>query len=447
MEPPPAQFGSRTHAFDTQDIANTAFSLGTLRALTEPVMDCPWDEYLCKIDYVEPQALAFLTEVGLAASKPLEARLDVLAQRFCAALPRSLDVWRRGGYPRTLKDLRCDHLGSVGTKFILHHMDVSPPDEEFRLRASGRFPRLPTGELARSNDPSQVGSPSQRRIFAYAEFEFIPAVPDRGDAPVRGAMLRENGCQGYRSWQKGWLKASTLPINPHVDHSMCAEFQVMNELCDLVNKEGLADDISESQAVGGWMKMLVSTTPCLSCLCAIQQFRLLFPQVRAEVSCIQPWHSSEGGREASVTPATAEVLPWATDSPLWDSSVGAQQWQTGYFSGANSEAAEPPAPAQPLQAPPSDEAIVKSKGRSFDPKTLSIVLGGSVIFELAEDHNAVEVTQQSYERRTFSRRKGGLEVGFGETKTIQFTRPGPHYFLCEPHAVAGMRLVINVHAK
>eukprot|EP00746_Dinoflagellata_sp_MGD_P155656 gnl/MRDRNA2_/MRDRNA2_85486_c0_seq3.p1 gnl/MRDRNA2_/MRDRNA2_85486_c0~~gnl/MRDRNA2_/MRDRNA2_85486_c0_seq3.p1 ORF type:complete len:538 (+),score=86.77 gnl/MRDRNA2_/MRDRNA2_85486_c0_seq3:199-1812(+) len=438
---------NKISAFDTQDIANTAFSFATLRVLTEPLMDSLSAESLRKIDHVEPQALAFLTEVGLAASKPLESRLDVLAQRFCAALPRSLDVWRRGGYPKALKDLRCDHLGSIGTKFILHHMDVPPPDEEFRLRASGRFPRLPTGELARSNDPSQKGAPSQRRIFAYAEFEFTPAVPDRGDAPVRGAMLRENGCQGYRSWQKGWLKASTLPINPHVDHSMCAEFQVMNELSDLVHKEGLADDISESQAVGGWMKMLVSTTPCLSCLCAIQQFRLLFPQVRAEVSCIQPWHSSEGGLEASLTPATAEVLPWAADSPLWDSSAGAQQWQTGYFGGASSEAAEPPAPAQPLQAPPSDEATVKSKGRSFDPKTLSIVLGGSVRFDLAEDHNAIEVTQQAYERRVFTKKKGGLEVGFGEAKLVQFNRPGPHYFLCEPHASAGMRLVVNVHAK
>lgn len=169
-------------------------------------------------------------------SKHLEARLDVLAGRFIEALPRTLDAWRRGGYPQSLRDLRCDHLGSVGTRLILARLKVPSPDEEFCLRASGRFPRLPSGEIARSNDPSAMGSPAQRRIFAYAEYQFTPAVLERGDAPVQGAMLRENGCQGYRSWQKGWLKPSALPINPYVDHSMCAEFQVMSELCDLVHK-------------------------------------------------------------------------------------------------------------------------------------------------------------------------------------------------------------------
>jgi len=407
-------------------------------------MDSLSSESLRKIDHVEPQALAFLTEVGLAASKPLEAKLDVLAERFLSALPRTLDAWRQGGYPKSLRDLRCDHLGSVGSRLILARLDVKEPDEEFSLRAAGRFPRLPSGDIARSNDPSAAGAPSQRRIFAYAEYEFTPAVLERGDLPISGAMLRENGCQGYRSWQKGWIKASALPINPYVDHSMCAEFQVLSELCDLVHKQGLADDIQESQDVTGWMKMLVSTTPCLSCLCAVQQFCLLFPKVLTRISCIQPWHSSEGGHIGSLAPGT--VLPLAADGWGWGDSSGAARWQSSWWDNAGSESTEQAPAPQRLQEEPSSEATIRTKGRNFNPKVTSIVLGGSVNFELGEGHNAVEVTKQAYEQRGAARKPAGFEVGFGKTKTLQFVTPGPHYFVCEPHASAGMRCLVNVFA-
>lgn len=112
-------------------------------------------------------------------------------------------------------------------------------------------------------------------------------------------MLREHGFQGLRMWQKGWLKAVTLPVNPNVDRSVCAEFQVLNELCDLVHQSGLSDNVEECCHVSGWAKVLVSTTPCLSCVCAVMQYSLLFPGVRLEFGCVQPWHS-EGGADGAM---------------------------------------------------------------------------------------------------------------------------------------------------
>merc|ERR1719253_1236096 len=174
------------------------------------------------------------------------------------------------------------------------------------------FPRGPSGDFARnrSNMPQLAdNTPQQRRIFCYAEYAFQrPALEVGGGTSVgdlvEGRMLREHGFQGLRMWQKGWLKAVTLPVNPNVDRSVCAEFQVLNELCDIVHQHGLADSPEDCHRVRGRVKLLASTTPCLSCVCAALQYDLLFPHVRLEFGCVQPWHS-EGGAGGAI-----EELGW-----------------------------------------------------------------------------------------------------------------------------------------
>merc|ERR1711959_419787 len=42
-------------------------------------------------------------------------------------------------------------------------------------------------------------------------------------------------------------------------------------------------------SVIGVLRLLVSTTPCLSCTCAFQQFRLLLPNIRVEFAQLKPW--------------------------------------------------------------------------------------------------------------------------------------------------------------
>jgi len=274
-------------------------------------------EALKKLHHVEPQSLAFLTEVGLDASAHplLVAQLDRIIKKLFDALPKTLDQWRRGVDLRGLKDVRVDHLGSVGTRLMLGKAKIPPPDEDFIARASASFPRGPSGDFSRrrSSMPQLAdNTPQQRRIFAYAEFAFERpgALEGQGSprAPVEGRMLREHGFQGLRMWQKGWLKAVTLPVNAHVDRSVCAEFQVLNELCDLVHQSGLADSMEECHWVLGLARVLVSTTPCLSCVCAVLQYSLLFPKVRLEFGCVQPWHS-EGGANGAMREA-----PWTEGS-------------------------------------------------------------------------------------------------------------------------------------
>lgn len=225
---------------------------------------------------------------------------------------------------RSLKDVRVDHLGSVGTKLILKKVGVGPPDEVFIRRASTTFPRGPSGDFSRrrSSAPQlDENTPQQRRIFAYAEYSFerIGKGEDiSAQTPVEGRMLREHGFQGLRMWQKGWLKAVVLPVNPNVDRSVCAEFQVFNELCDLVHQTGLADSKEECQGVVGHVQFLVSTTPCLSCVCAVMQYQLLFPRVCLEFGCVQPWHSEGGADGAMREPAWTGIQEKSIRPAMWE---------------------------------------------------------------------------------------------------------------------------------
>lgn len=184
-----------------------------------------------------------------------------------------------------MKKIRVDHLGSVGTRLMLEKLKIASPPVEFVTRASASFPRTQQGDISRNRTglpPSLENVPRQRRIFCYAEYEFVGIEP--------GAMLREHGFQGLRMWQKGWLRALSLPVSPHVDRSVCAEFQVLNELCDLISQRGLADTQDECVVVEGWTRVLASTTPCLSCVCAVVQFSQLLPRVEVQFGCVQPWH-------------------------------------------------------------------------------------------------------------------------------------------------------------
>jgi len=172
-------------------------------------------------------------------------------------------------------------------------------------------------------------------------------------------MLREHGFQGLRMWQKGWLRAVTLPVNAHVDRSVCAEFQVLNELCDLAHQSGLADSVEECPYVAGSVQVLVSTTPCLSCVCAVLQYNLLFPAVHLAFSCVQPWHA-EGGADGALREAAAQAARGGAAAAKAGVSASEEEgplvpavWEGGRIVGSRAIAAPQRAPVTPeLVEPP-----------------------------------------------------------------------------------------------
>ena len=75
----------------------------------------------------------------------------------------------------------------------------------------------------------------------------------------------------------------------------------------------------------------------------------------------------------------------------------------------------------------------------FTPEDLTIAVGDCVNFVMSNTHNAVEVSQETYESRGITPLDDGFEVDYGETLEVYFGEAGSHYYVCQPHA--GMEMI------
>ncbi|MEM7433992.1 MAG: plastocyanin/azurin family copper-binding protein [Myxococcota bacterium] len=80
----------------------------------------------------------------------------------------------------------------------------------------------------------------------------------------------------------------------------------------------------------------------------------------------------------------------------------------------------------------------------FMPEDITISTGDTVRFVMTDTHNALEVSQETYDARGTTPLEGGFEVDFGQTGEVTFDTPGVHYYVCTPHATVGMIGTITV---
>jgi Plastocyanin len=92
----------------------------------------------------------------------------------------------------------------------------------------------------------------------------------------------------------------------------------------------------------------------------------------------------------------------------------------------------------------SAQYTINNVGTTFSPNTLSIKVGDTVNFVLASNHNALEVSQATYDANG-NTSNGGFSVPFGGG-TVVFHNAGTYYFVCQPHAALGMKGIITVSA-
>jgi len=133
-----------------------------------------------------------------------------------------------------------------------------------------------------------------KRVCSYAEYTLqVYALFGRdGDTtvtPVTGIMIRENGywtASNVRGGKCRWLQAvKGLRVGPFVDRMLCSEFQMLEELCDGIEKAGGMGTAGQQTSVHGQVRMYISTTPCISCVGAMSQFLMMLPGVSLEVAC------------------------------------------------------------------------------------------------------------------------------------------------------------------
>lgn len=82
---------------------------------------------------------------------------------------------------------------------------------------------------------------------------------------------------------------------------------------------------------------------------------------------------------------------------------------------------------------------------TFSPNSITINVGDDINFTLGAIHNAVEVSQTTWNANETTPLAGGFGTGFGGGMvTTAQLQMGTHYYVCVPHALSGMKGVIIV---
>jgi plastocyanin len=88
---------------------------------------------------------------------------------------------------------------------------------------------------------------------------------------------------------------------------------------------------------------------------------------------------------------------------------------------------------------------ITNSGTTFTPATTTITVGDVVNFSLGSNHNAVEVSQATWDAKGNTPLAGGFSLPFGGgTVPAEKLTAGVHYYVCTPHAAFGMRGTITV---
>jgi plastocyanin len=91
---------------------------------------------------------------------------------------------------------------------------------------------------------------------------------------------------------------------------------------------------------------------------------------------------------------------------------------------------------------------ITNSGFTFSPATTTIIAGDDVSFVLEAMHNAVEVSQATWNANGNTPLSGGFSVGYGGGSVLPAQLAvGTHWYVCSPHASLGMKGVIIVNTS
>jgi plastocyanin len=93
----------------------------------------------------------------------------------------------------------------------------------------------------------------------------------------------------------------------------------------------------------------------------------------------------------------------------------------------------------------STKHTITNQGFTFSPSSVTIAFGDSVQFTLGGSHDAVEVSQATWNVNGTTALAGGFETPFGGGLVLPAKLAvGIHYYVCTAHASSGMKGTITV---
>ena len=86
-----------------------------------------------------------------------------------------------------------------------------------------------------------------------------------------------------------------------------------------------------------------------------------------------------------------------------------------------------------------------NSGFTFSPNSVTINIGDTVKFQLASIHNALEVSETTWNANGNTPLPGGFNTPFGNSELTGLSA-GVHYFVCSNHYAMGMKGKITVNS-
>ena len=93
--------------------------------------------------------------------------------------------------------------------------------------------------------------------------------------------------------------------------------------------------------------------------------------------------------------------------------------------------------------PVSTGNTVTTQGLDFIPDLIYCDLGDTVFFELTPSHNAVQVSESTYQNNGGTPLDGGFNIDYGQSGYFVPQSTGTYYYVCQPH-LPGMKARIIV---
>jgi hypothetical protein len=196
----------------------------------------------------------------------------------------TLPIVDKDTYGRNMADFGVDNFGKIGGRCLLNQIGIGKSPENWTWSAK-RFVRAWADGVGKRADDWKAQT-IHRRVYVFSEYHFASTL--RPFSPLlEGCSFQLNGLrQDPETARRPWLCAVQLPISKWVDRTLCAEFQLLTEVCEMINRTGIELTSPELRhSVYGLLNMYLSEPSCVSCTGSMKQFQTLFPGVDMLVDC------------------------------------------------------------------------------------------------------------------------------------------------------------------
>eukprot|EP00933_Yihiella_yeosuensis_P055638 TRINITY_DN5448_c0_g3_i1.p1 TRINITY_DN5448_c0_g3~~TRINITY_DN5448_c0_g3_i1.p1 ORF type:complete len:432 (+),score=67.06 TRINITY_DN5448_c0_g3_i1:143-1297(+) len=225
------------------------------------------------------EARSTISDIFDDEKKPLDA-LPITDKMERVSVP-AVD---REAYITNMAGFGVDNFGKIGGRCLFNQLGIGRANENWLVHAK-QFIEAWTHGVGRRADDWKANT-VHRRIYTFAEYHFSSTLKPM--LPVlEGTSFVLNGLRtDPETARRPWLCAVPLRISKWVDRTLCAEFQLLGEVLEMLNRSGIELTSPELRhSVHGFLSLYLSEPSCVSCVGAMKQFQTLLPGVTLYVDC------------------------------------------------------------------------------------------------------------------------------------------------------------------